>query len=232
MDYSNTEGEDFMKILLTGGSGILGQEIQKLIDVYAPSHDMLDITDPTTIWLPHFDLIIHAAAYTNVNMAEVEKAKCFETNVIGTRNLASTGIPMLYISTDSVFDGNEGNYKESDIPNPINYYSKTKLLGEQAIWNGTIIRCCPKTYPWAHDVACTDRFFSAEYVHETAKKIVRAVEIFYKLPRIVHIGSKRQSHYEFAKRTKPNVKPIEIQYYEVHRGRDISLDCALWDSLQ
>lgn len=219
-------------IMLTGGSGILGIEIKKRLDVWSPSHEEFNIIEPKKI-PSSIDLIIHAAAYTNVNKAEQEKDICYKTNVVGTKNLSNVGIPVIYISTDSVFDGVTGNYKETDIPNPKNFYSFTKFLGEQMLYdNDKIIRCCPKTYPWAHNVACIDRFFSAEYVGQTADKIVKAVHNFHSLPRIVHIGSKRRSHYEMALETKPDVRPIEIDHYEVYRGKDTSLDCSLWNSLQ
>ena len=218
-------------ILLTGGSGRLGLEIQKLIDVWAPSHDEFDILNPKLI-PSGVELIIHAAAYTNVNLAEEEQSLCYKTNVIGTRNLALSGISMIYISTDSVFDGSIGNYKEDDIPYPKNFYSLSKLLGEHEIRNGVIVRCCPKNRPWAHHVACEDRFFSAEYQDETAKKIVKAVSMFNMLPRVIHIGSKRRSHYEMALETRPDVKPIHLSNYSVYRGHDTSLDCSLWDSIQ
>ena len=218
-------------ILLTGGSGILGQEIEKRLEVHAPSHEELDIANEEDVSKIRADIIIHCAAYTNVNDAEWDRKKCYEVNVIGTKLLSSLGIPMLYMSTDSVFDGEEGNYNEYDIPYPKNFYSLTKLLGEKEVTNGIIIRGCPKTRPWAHEVACTDRFSSAEYVDEIAEKIVKAVSIFDRLPRIVHIGSKRRSHYELAQITKPNVKPIEIKEYKIYRGRDISLSTSLWDSL-
>lgn len=224
-------------ILLSGGSGILGQELQKLLKVYAPTHEELDVTNREQIKdfiqaKGDIELIIHAAAYTNVNMAEKELEKCYLTNVIGTRNIVLPGIPVVYISTDSIFSGDNGNYKESDIPYPKNFYSFTKYLGELEIKTGWIIRICSKTKPWAHEVACTDRFFSAFYVDDAAREIAYAVKIRESLPRVLHIGSGRKSHYNFARITKPSVKPIEIKEYEVYRGKDWSLNSELWESLR
>lgn len=229
-------------ILLTGGHGRLGTEIKKRIACWTPSQEQLDITKSLPP-LGDVDLIVHAAAYTDVDGAETNRAECDRTNVFGTRNLVSTGIPMIYISTDSVFDGEKGNYSEEDIPNPVNFYSLTKLLGEREVRRGLIVRCSPRVRPWEREGAYTDRFFSAEYMDEVADKIVRIIEIFPALApiRILHIGSKRRSHYEMAIETKPEVKPLEAghsvmgqEIYEgrARRGRDLSLDCSLWESLQ
>lgn len=223
-------------ILLTGGSGLLGTQIRKLMpEVFAPSHEQMDIMAGRYGHEEIPSLIIHAAAYTNVNKAEEERDLSYQTNVMGTRNLASMNVPMLFISTDSVFDGVKGQYSEKDLPNPKNFYSLTKLLGEHEVEKGVIVRCCPKTYPWAHDVACTDRWFSAEYVHQTAEKIVKIADWMLQdkwLPRVIHIGSKRRTHFEMAQETRPDVRGIEIHEYAVPRGRDLSLDTSLWESIQ
>lgn len=222
-------------ILLTGGSGRLGVEIKKRLDVYAPTRQELDITKE------HFDidtpeLIIHAAAYTDVDGAEYERDLCYRTNVLGTRHLSELGAPMLYISTDSVFDGLCGDYNEEDLPYPKNFYSLTKLLGEREVKEGWIIRCSPKARPWGPEAAYTDRFFSAEYVDQIAEKIVYAVENLGHLPRVVHIGSKRRSHYEMAIETVPDVLEAQAGYplmseNRALRGQDLSLDTSLWESL-
>lgn len=224
-------------ILLTGGSGRLGTALRGLMsDLWAPSRRELDITaikPDLKAKIMGCQLIVHMAAYTNVNRAEKEDRKlCFQTNVIGTRNLARFGVPMLYISTDSVFDGETGLYKESDQPYPRNFYSLSKYLGELEAKDGVILRCCPKTRPWAHEVACTDRFFSAQYFDEIALKIKRAIQIYKILPKIIHVGGPRLSHYELALQTRPDVRPIEIGEYPVYRGKDWSLDCSLWRAME
>ena len=226
-----------MNILLTGGSGLLGQEILRLMpEIDAPTRKQLDLTEAKPLYLETIpDLVVHAAAYTSVNQAELEQELCYATNVTGTKRLASIGCPMLYVSTDSVFDGAMGKYAEDDVPYPKNFYSLTKLLGEQHVRNGIIVRCCPKTRPWAHEVACTDRWFSAEYVDQTAAKIVRIIKMMVqqdRLPKILHIGGARRTHFEMAQETRADVKGIEIPEYTVYRGRDLSLDTSLWESLQ
>lgn len=79
------------------------------------------------------DIVIHTAAQVNLSECEKNKDEAYKLHVDSTEKLAkkySKSI-FLYFSTDSVFDGNEGNYKESDLPNPLNVYSRTKYLGEK-----------------------------------------------------------------------------------------------------
>ena len=81
------------------------------------------------------DLLLHCAAYTDVDGAEREPERAFETNATGTKNMAlvakDLSIPMLYISTDYIFDGEKGSpYVESDKPAPLNVYGESKLAGE------------------------------------------------------------------------------------------------------
>lgn len=80
------------------------------------------------------DIIIHCAAIVDVNVCEQEKALANAVHVKVTQKLAAYRpelTRMIYISTDSVFDGTRGNYTEDDIPNPVNYYAQSKLEGER-----------------------------------------------------------------------------------------------------
>lgn len=134
------------KVLLCGGSGLLGQEllhsIPEGVDVWAPSSSELDIRDlhvmlqKAATYQP--DLIINAAAYTNVDAAETNQELAFAINRDGPENLglyaAQADIPVFHISTDYVFDGTKSTpYTEEDEPNPINVYGKSKLAGELAL---------------------------------------------------------------------------------------------------
>ncbi len=224
-------------ILLTGGSGVLGRELQKYLSAYLSTRDTLDLTS-----LPHewdypggVNLIVHCAAYTDVAKAEIEKDLCYQTNVIGTRNLASLGIPMLYISTEYVFDGEKGNYSEEDYPNPQNFYSLTKLLGEyesRKSPRSVVIRCLFKPRPFEHDSGCVDQFTSGDYVDIIAKEIACAVEEFNRLPPTLHIGTGRKSTFDLAIMTR-DVKPIKIEDIKsVKLPRDTSLKCSKWEAIK
>jgi len=141
-----------MKLLVTGASGLLGNKIVKTAngnyDV-TPLHSAhplhsgslkLDVTDRKQV-LNLFstlepDVIIHTASETNVDKCEIQKENAWKINVEGTRNIAEAckaGAKLIYISTDYVFDGRKGDYKEDDTPNPINYYAVTKLEGEKQV---------------------------------------------------------------------------------------------------
>jgi len=83
------------------------------------------------------DAIIHAAALTDVDKCEAEKRVATKVNYEATKTIsaaaARTGAYLLYVSTDAVFDGERGMYRETDRPNPINHYGLTKLMGEEAV---------------------------------------------------------------------------------------------------
>ncbi len=144
-----------MKVLLIGCSGLLGKKLHSTLfengfDVYASFHQNsisdkncfpLDITQKddveNVIKKIHPDVVVHAAAYSNVDDCETNKHAAFEINVQGTKNIAHVteqiNAKLVYISTDYVFDGKKGSYKEEDPTNPINYYGQTKLEGEDAV---------------------------------------------------------------------------------------------------
>jgi dTDP-4-dehydrorhamnose reductase len=136
-----------MRILVIGAHGMLGQDFCKLLKenqniVYEwdlPEHDITEaeqIINEIKELKP--EIVCHFAAYTDVDKAEVETGKAFMVNVLGTWAISNAcykiNKPLLYISTDYVFDGTKGTpYTEDDKPNPLNYYGKTKLLGEEVI---------------------------------------------------------------------------------------------------
>jgi dTDP-4-dehydrorhamnose reductase len=119
------------RILLTGGTGRLGREFQQILwGIVAPPRAELDVTRPETIEaaLEHFqpEVLVHAAAYTNVAAAEQERDACWRVNVDGTRNVirlaARRDLFLVYISTDYVFAGTQGMYKEEDPVGPVCNY--------------------------------------------------------------------------------------------------------------
>ncbi len=133
-----------MKALVVGASGMLGQDLCPVLEDFGyetieTGSKILDITKKDDVFdfveNKNPDIIFHLAAYTNVDKAEIEKEKAKLINKEGTKNLAliskKLDIPIVYISTDYVFDGEKNSpYLPNDKTNPVNVYGKTKLMGE------------------------------------------------------------------------------------------------------
>jgi len=97
-----------------------------------------DVTEPIDA---SPSLVLHAAAWTDVDGAEMDPEKARRVNVDGTRNVVALGAPVVYFSTDYVFDGEKRTpYVESDSPNPLSVYGQTKLEGEAEVRDGWIVR--------------------------------------------------------------------------------------------
>ena len=154
-----------MKILVTGASGLLGKKIVKelldrdfeIIAIYNRNpilfeHRQLikirmDITNKVLledlILREKPGVIVHSAAYTDVDGCEKNKLMAWKVNVEATHSVVRAAkvvkAHVVYISTDYVFDGEKGLYKETDIPNPINYYGLTKLIGEEIVKSSDLL---------------------------------------------------------------------------------------------
>lgn len=135
-----------MKIFLTGKNGQLGHKLEKdlkqIYEVVATDRDTLDLIDTQfikeTIHQVKPDLIINAAAYTNVDQAEKEKDLVYKVNALAPKVLSegakALDIPIIHISTDYIFDGTKnGAYEEDDQPNPLSVYGITKWQGEEFV---------------------------------------------------------------------------------------------------
>jgi len=139
---------------VTGAGGQLATEFERLLEgeVYLMREDSLDIRDAAGVaaavrgFAP--DIVLHTAAFTDVDGAEADEETAFAVNALGTRTLVEalrgSQTPLVTFSTDYVFDGAKGSpYVESDETNPINAYGRTKLAGERealAYERGTVIR--------------------------------------------------------------------------------------------
>ncbi len=144
-----------MRILFTGGTGMLGKKILEKFDYefILLKRKECDLSKPHEIEkflkkLPEIDGIWHIAAYTDVERAEIDEENCFLVNWISTKILSNFSlkkdIRILYISTDYVFDGKKKKpYREWDKTNPLNIYGKSKLFGEKEVLRnkkGLVIR--------------------------------------------------------------------------------------------
>lgn len=226
-------------ILLTGGSGLLGQELQKLREYVAPAHSKLDITRANEIILDKsVDLVVHAAAYTDVAAAEEHREACYRTNVLGTLRMAMLGKPMVYISTEYVFGGVFGGYNEERYPDPVNWYGYTKAMGEiacRAAPSSLIIRTLFKPRPYKHRTVPVDQFTTGDYVDVIAPMIDKAIGMFidgrFQKHDTIHIGTKYKSTFELAQQT---IKPdpiVRADIKSVKLPRDTSLNIQKWTAL-
>ena len=222
------------KILVTGGNGNLGKEIRKLISADFIDIEDVDITVKRDIQKflteKNYEIIFHLAASTNLNKCERDHEFAFDVNVKATEYIAEVckerDIYLIYPSTDYVFDGEKGLYKEYDAPNPVNYYSLTKLLSEY------VVGCVPKHLvtrgtmkergKWRHPVAPSDMYESLLHHDEYAEFMVKLVER--NATGTFHIGKGRFSVYEWASKFDPDVKPKTIEEIGFPLPRDCSLD--------
>jgi dTDP-4-dehydrorhamnose reductase len=235
-----------MKILITGASGLLGNKILKelaetidkeIIAVYNKTMPeikkknkikQIKIDLSNTILLQDLILkekpetIIHTASYTDVDGCEINKEYAWKINVEATKTIAkiskALNIYLIYISTDYVFEGTKGLYRETDTPNPINYYGLTKLIGEETIRAQdnlhTIIRTSAiyglgqgkqnfgtyiisKLSRNEKIKALKDQYVSPTLNTLLAKAVIQLLEIKY--PGTLHIAGERMSRFEFAR---------------------------------
>jgi dTDP-4-dehydrorhamnose reductase len=153
-----------MKILVTGSNGLLGQKLTRLISE-RPEHTLiatargasvlplekgqyesLDVTIAgevnTIVRETKPDVIIHAAAMTNVDQCELNQGECWKANVDAVDNIIHActryRVRLVHVSTDFIFDGSHGPLDENEKPNPVNFYGQSKLAGEQRIMESSL----------------------------------------------------------------------------------------------
>ncbi|HPI09923.1 MAG TPA: SDR family oxidoreductase [Catalimonadaceae bacterium] len=153
-----------MKILITGSNGLLGQKLvaapgmkihtvlatgkgdcrisQLPVNTQYQNCDVTDLNDVMQVFSAfHPDVVIHSAAMTNVDDCELNPEACHLLNVVATQNVVTacnqTGSHLIHLSTDFIFDGENGPYSEDDKPNPISVYGQSKLDAEVLVKNAT-----------------------------------------------------------------------------------------------
>ncbi len=135
-----------MKILILGHKGMLGADLRTRLaaghEVVGKDIDEIDITDASAcldaIGETQPDIVINAAAFTDVDGCESNRDGCFAVNALAVENIASAcrpqNIPIVHFSTDYIFDGGKGSpYVEEDPPRPLNVYGQSKLKGEELL---------------------------------------------------------------------------------------------------
>lgn len=240
-----------MRVLLTGGSGRLGSELTELlrartgVALSAPPRSEVDVTDGEALAAAAAafepEVIVHAAAYTDVAGAESDRDRCWSVNVGGTRHAAAAadavGARLLHVSTDYVFWGDRGGYAEDDTPGPVrNYYALTKLVAEEAArtaGRSLIVRTSFRPREWPYPEAFTDLYTSQDYVDVIAPEVALLVLNAGRVPfDVLHVATERKSVYELARRRAPGVRPASKAQAPVSLPDDVSLDVARWRALR
>jgi dTDP-4-dehydrorhamnose reductase len=128
-------------VLITGAGGQLGAALREAFpEADARTSAEFNVVAPPRLE-PAPELVLHAAAWTDVDGAEAREELAAAVNVRGTRNVVELGAPVVYYSSDYVFDGSKREpYVESDEPNPLSAYGRTKLAGERELREGWIVR--------------------------------------------------------------------------------------------
>jgi dTDP-4-dehydrorhamnose reductase len=219
-----------VRILLTGAGGQLGLELAETLprrdrEVVALDHQELDVADVGAVYSAIEEhspqIVVNAAAYTNVDGCEEATDLAYAVNALGPRNLAQAcerrGCELLHVSTNYVFDGRHGRpYETFDPPNPISAYGRTKLAGEELVTRLTnrwyVVRSAG-VYGRGHNFVRTmlrvaeerdllkvkdDEFISPTYARDLAEGIARIIEDGrYGLYHLTNAGS--CSWYEFTR---------------------------------
>ena len=220
MDYSRALSARCMKnkkILMTGGSGLLGSEIKKLdSEIISPSRAEMDITDYDSVFAIFKkykpDIVLHLAAATHPPEHEKNPELGISVNIIGSANLARAahrlGARLVYTSTDYLYAG-QGPHKETEPILPPYKFAWSKLGGECAVSmlsDSLILRLSfgPRPFPW--DKAYQGQYNSKLYVDEMAPLFLAAAKS--EAIGIMNIGGPRTSLENYARRTRRDIQTI------------------------
>jgi len=227
-----------MKILLFGGSGLLGTELRKLNHNFlAPTHTNQDLVSflELDLYIDRIkpDIVINCAAIKDNRKIEQDPADAIATNIIGAGNLAivcsKQNIRYVYISTDYIYEGSRGNYLESDHILPCNLYAWTKLGGEasaKCVKNHLIIRTSFGKSEFDYKEAFTDKWTSKDYVDVIAPMILEAA--LSPLTGVLNIGTERKTIYDHATARNTDIKPVKLSESSHSTPYDTSLNLQKW----
>lgn len=227
-----------MKVLLFGAGGLLGTELVKRYgkEIIALNKkecnivSMSQVEDCINKYNP--DIVINAAAVTDNRIVESDPTESIMTNIIGAAHLSiiclSRKIRYVYISTDYIYQGDRGNYKETDPIMPFNLYSWTKLGGESsavAVKNHLIIRTSFGG-EFKYKKAFIDKWTSKDYVWVIAEMIYEAA--ISPLTGVLNLGTERKTIYDHAKQTACSLEPISVNDSSYFTPQDTSLNLQKW----
>ena len=204
-------------IVITGGSGRFGSILQKKYHsnkLFYPKKSQLNILSTKSIekYLKKIKpkILIHLAALSRpMSVHDKNIYKSIDLNIIGTANVvkicSKLKIKLIYFSTNYVYEGKKGNYKETDPVLPVNNYAWSKLGGESSVQmykNSLILRVCMTEEPFIHKTAFSDVQTNFIFHKEVANILFKILN--YK--GVMNIGGKIKSPYNFGKEYNKNLK--------------------------
>ena len=207
------------KILVTGGNGRFALELKKIRTNHRfifLDKKKLNILKESSIlkaivkYKPH--IILHLAGLSRpMNIHEKKISESINLNIVGTCNVVNSCIKkklkLIYFSTSYIYPGKKGNYKETDGLLPWNNYGWSKLGGEAAVQmyrNSLILRVCMTEKPFLHKKAYVNVKSNFIFHDELANLFIKLIN----KKGVYNIGGKSQSIFDFAKKTKKNIKKI------------------------
>ncbi len=213
-------------IVVVGGTGLLGSELKRVkneLVCLGSDFDIFDFTELENKLIElNPDTIVNCAAIKSLAV-DSNPLKSIDVNIIGSCNLAKFCIKynkrLVYISTDYVYEGLVGNYKETDPIFPFNNYAWTKLSGEgpvKLVKEHLIIRTSFGPTELTYEFAYDNLFSSKDYVDIIAPMILEA--IYSDITGILNIGTDKKSLYEFAN-LRNNIPPTKLE-----KSKDFSLN--------
>lgn len=207
------------KIVVTGGSGRFGSILQKKYKsnkLLYPSKEQLDIlsTESVEKYLKKTNpkILIHLAGLSRpMRIHDNNISKSINLNIIGTANIVKVcsklRIKLVYFSTNYVYQGKKGNYKETDPVLPVNNYAWSKLGGESSVQmykNSLILRVCMTEEPFIHKKAFSNVKTNFIFHKEVANILFKVLN----LKGVLNIGGKTQSPFNFGKIYNKNLNKI------------------------
>ncbi len=210
------------KIVVTGGSGRFGKYLGNLktkYKIFFPSKKEFNILNFKKVkkYLNSKkpNILIHLAGLSRpMSVHEQNIEKSIDLNIIGTANItkicANQNIKLIYFSTNYVYPGKKGNYRESDPLFPVNNYAWSKLGGEASVQlykNSLILRVCMTEKPFVHKKAFANVKTSFIYHEEAAKILFKLLN----KKGVINIGGKSQTIYNFAKKDNHKIKKIYLK---------------------
>ena len=222
------------KIIVTGGSGRFGKVLKRYKTkhkIFYPEKKDLDILD--TKKLKKYllkkkpKILIHLAGLSRpMDIHKKNIAKSIDLNIIGTANVTKAckqhDIKLIYFSTNYVYPGKKGNYKENDPVMPWNNYGWSKLGAESVVQmykNSLIVRACMTEKPFIHKFAYSNVKSNFIFHDNIAKIFLKIIN----KKGIINIGGKSQSIYKFAKKYNKKIKK-KVSKGEFPKKMDMNLN--------